>query len=105
MPELPEVETVMRGLAARLEGRVIRAAQVNRADLRWMIPRGLAAALAGVRVIGFRRRGKYILMRLDTGNSLLLHLGMSGRVVIARDESGAKHEHLVLTTGDGWRIA
>jgi formamidopyrimidine-DNA glycosylase len=105
MPELPEVETVMRGLRARLEGRLLRRAQAHRPDLRWPLPEGFAAALTGARVIGFRRRGKYILMRLDGGRSVLLHLGMSGRIVLRpADSAGAGlHEHLVLETDDGWR--
>ena len=82
MPELPEVETVMRGLRARMEGRVIERAEVRRPALRWPLPEGLAARLAGRRVLGFRRRAKYILMRLEGGESLLLHLGMSGRMNI-----------------------
>jgi formamidopyrimidine-DNA glycosylase len=108
MPELPEVETVMRGLAARLEGRVIRRAALARGDLRRVIPAGLAARLTGARVEGFRRRGKYILMRLSGGDSLLLHLGMSGRMAIrpqaATEPDAVKHEHLVMETEDGWRI-
>lgn len=106
MPELPEVETVMRGLAARLEGRVIRRAELRRADLRWALPEGLAARLQGRRVLGFRRRGKYILMRLEGGDSLLLHLGMSGRMVIAERAPAIPipHEHFVLETEDGGRV-
>jgi formamidopyrimidine-DNA glycosylase len=107
MPELPEVETVMRGLAARLDGRVIRKAVLSRGDLRRVIPAGLASRLSGARVAGFRRRGKYILMRLSGGDSLLLHLGMSGRMAIRPSSSGElseKHEHLVIETEDGWRI-
>ena len=107
MPELPEVETVMRGLRERLQGRTIRRAQVNRADLRWPIPPGLETRLSGARVTGFRRRAKYILMRLAGDESLLLHLGMSGRVVLAPPGSNAPppaHEHLVLETDDGWRL-
>ena len=105
MPELPEVETVMRGLRARLQGRVIVRADVNRPDLRWTLPHGLAARLTGARVEGFRRRGKYILMRLDGGVSVLLHLGMSGRIVIGRAQPNVTppHEHLTLVTDDGWR--
>lgn len=106
MPELPEVETVMRGLAARLQGRRIARAQAMRADLRWALPPGLGTRLTGARVEGFRRRAKYILMRLDGGDSMLLHLGMSGRMAI--DEIGAApvaHEHLVIETADGGRIA
>jgi len=110
MPELPEVETVMRGLAARLQGRVIRSAELRRPDLRWAVPAGFAARLAGARVESFRRRGKYILMRLSGGDSVILHLGMSGRMNIA---AGAPpfaalptlHEHLVLTTDQDVRIA
>jgi len=107
MPELPEVETVMRGLAARLEGRRIVRATMNRADLRWPVPAGLAAALTGASVTSFARRGKYILMRLGGGDSLLLHLGMSGRMVITPPGPAVPvpHEHFVLHTDDDWRIA
>ncbi len=106
MPELPEVETVMRGLRARLEGRRIVTALVNRPDMRWALPPNLAARLAGARVTGFRRRAKYILMRLDGGDSVLLHLGMSGRMVLgpANPDSVTPHEHIVLQTDDGWRV-
>ena len=92
----------MRGLDARLTGRVIRAATLRRPDLRWPIPPGFAEALTGTRVLGFRRRGKFMLMRLDTGISVLIHLGMSGRMVI--DAPFAPHEHLTLETDDGARI-
>jgi formamidopyrimidine-DNA glycosylase len=106
MPELPEVETVMRGLQTCLEGRVITRAVANRADLRWALPEGLARRLTGARISGFRRRGKYILMRLAGGCSVLLHLGMSGRIVIgrARPNQPTLHEHLVLETDDGTRV-
>ncbi len=106
MPELPEVETVMRGLRARLEGRVIARARIGRPDLRWPLPPGLGQRLTGARVLGFRRRAKYILMRLDRGESLLVHLGMSGRMLIAPDSDAAPaaHEHVTLTTDDGWRV-
>ncbi len=107
MPELPEVETVMRALRTRLEGRVIVRAQVNRggpavADPAWP---GTPAHRRPRRE--FRRRAKYILMRLAGGDSLLLHLGMSGRVVLAPIGSNAPpppHEHLALQTDDGWRL-
>ncbi len=106
MPELPEVETVMRGLQSRLEGRRIVSAVAHRPDLRWKLPPGLAKRLTGARVIGFRRSGKYILMRLDGGDSVLLHLGMSGRMVLTplRPNQPTLHEHLVLETDDGWRV-
>lgn len=101
MPELPEVETVMRGLDAKLTRRVIAAA-LHRPDLRWPIPAGFASALTGTTVTGFRRRGKYIFMRLNTGVSVLIHLGMSGRMLI--DAPPTLHEHLTLHTHDGTRI-
>jgi formamidopyrimidine-DNA glycosylase len=106
MPELPEVETVMRGLRQRLEGRIIVHAIAHRPDLRWPLPQDLAQRLTGARVTGFRRRGKYILMRLAGGSSVLLHLGMSGRMVLgpARPNQPTLHEHLVLETDDGWRL-
>ena len=106
MPELPEVETVMRGLRQRLEGRLIVRATAHRPDLRWPLPPDLQHRLTGARVTGFRRRGKYILMRLSGGESVLLHLGMSGRVVLTplRPNMPTPHEHLVLETDDGWRL-
>ena len=108
MPELPEVETVMRGLAARLTGRVLTRAELRRADLRWPLPPGMAARLTGARVLSFRRRGKYFFARLDTGESLLVHLGMSGRMTVSPVTDTpipVAHEHVVLTTDDGWRAA
>jgi formamidopyrimidine-DNA glycosylase len=106
MPELPEVETVMRGLRAALEGRRIVRAAAHRADLRWALPPGLARRLTGARVLSFRRRGKYILMRLDGGDSVLLHLGMSGRMLVekAGRNEVTLHEHLVMETDEGWRV-
>jgi formamidopyrimidine-DNA glycosylase len=107
MPELPEVETVMRGLQARLQGRVLARAAINRADLRWVLPVGLAARLQGARVESFRRRGKYFFMRLSGGDSLLIHLGMSGRMTVAPEGPvlPTAHEHMVLVTDDGWRVS
>ncbi len=102
MPELPEVETVMRGLDARLTGHVISRATLHRPDLRWPIPPEFAATLTGAKVLGFRRRGKFLLMRLDRGVSVLIHLGMSGRMLF--DAPAAKHEHLTLEMDDGTRL-
>ncbi len=110
MPELPEVETVMRGLAARMQGQVISHAALHRADLRWPFPTGLTQAMTGARVIGFRRRAKYMLMRLDTGRSVMIHLGMSGRMLImppSEDREPAarpQHEHMSLLLQNGWRF-
>lgn len=107
MPELPEVETVMRGLAKVLDGQVLTSAQVNREGLRWPFPPGLAERLTGARVLGFRRRAKYMLMRLEGGTSVLIHLGMSGRMIISPagvNTPPPKHEHLVMITGAGQRV-
>jgi formamidopyrimidine-DNA glycosylase len=106
MPELPEVETVMRGLQARLSGRTIARASVQRAGMRFPFPEGLAARLAGARVIGFRRRGKYIFMRLAGETSVLIHLGMSGRLLLGPAGAGDRpaHEHVTLETDDGWQV-
>jgi formamidopyrimidine-DNA glycosylase len=102
MPELPEVETVMRGLDGRLTGRVIARATLNRPNLRWVIPPELPAVLTGALVLGFRRRGKYFFMRVNSGCSVLIHLGMSGRMVI--DAPFALHEHFTIETADGGRV-
>ncbi len=106
MPELPEVETVMRGLRARLEGHRIVHVAVNRPDMRWPLPKGLAERLTGATVLSFRRRAKYILMRISGGDSVLIHLGMSGRIVLTPGAPNAAvaHEHLVLETDNGWRM-
>jgi formamidopyrimidine-DNA glycosylase len=106
MPELPEVETVMRGMQARLQNRRIVYARANRADLRWPLPADLEPRLTGAQVLGFRRRGKYILMRLAGGVSVLIHLGMSGRIALTKAGSNQPvlHEHLVLETDEGWRV-
>lgn len=114
MPELPEVETVRRGLLPVMEGAVIREAAVNRPDLRWPLPERLARRLTGRRVLALRRRSKYILADLDGGETLLIHLGMSGRLLISGHRIGAfrheiaaaaKHDHVVLDMEDGTRIA
>lgn len=117
MPELPEVETVRRGLAPVMEGRVIARAETRRPDLRWPFPDAMAARLTDARVLRLRRRSKYILADLDSGETLLVHLGMSGRMVV----SGAKgpevpgvfhhdhpplerHDHVVLEMEGGARV-
>ena len=104
MPELPEVETVMRGMRLHLDGRTIARVTVRREGMRTPFPPDLARRLEGARVRGFARRGKYILMRLDTGESMLLHLGMSGRVLLSlpgKAPAPDRHEHLSFETTDG----
>lgn len=107
MPELPEVETVMRGLATRLEGRRLAEVTARRPDLRWPLPERFADRLTGRRVIGLRRRAKYILVDLDdrdgVGESWMIHLGMSGRMLISDGPKPAleAHDHVVLRTDEG----
>src|SRR5256714_8464353 len=102
MPELPEVGTVRRGLARGMSGRRIVQAELRRPDLRRPFPPMLAERLDGALIGALARRGKYILIELDETGLLLLHLGMSGRI-IAGDANGAdaKHDHVVLTLDDG----
>lgn len=102
MPELPEVETVMRGLDACLTGQRIKHAALYRADIRFPVPPELPRVLTGATVLGFRRRGKFMLMRLDNGWSVLIHLGMSGRMLIGAPP--AVHEHLTIETENGARV-
>src|ERR1700690_1752571 len=78
MPELPEVETVRRGLAPAMEGARFSEVEVRRPDLRWPLPRNFARRLEGSTVTGLGRRAKYLLADLSTGDVLLMHLGMSG---------------------------
>jgi formamidopyrimidine-DNA glycosylase len=103
MPELPEVETVCRGLAKTLTGARITEMHQHRADLRMALPQNLPARLKGRRVEAIRRRAKYILIDLDNGESLLMHLGMSGRMVLAANDikPAAKHDHLVFHFDNG----
>src|SRR6202011_995631 len=102
MPELPEVETVRRGLALKMSGRRIMQAELRRPNLRRPFPPMLAERLDGARIGALGRRGKYILIELDEDGILLLHLGMSGRVTASRpDVPEARHDHVVLTLDDG----
>ena len=102
MPELPEVETVRRGLALKMSGRHILQAELRRPDLRRPFPPALAARLDGAQIGALRRRGKYILIELDSDGLLLLHLGMSGRVTAGSAElPDTPHDHVVLRLDDG----
>jgi formamidopyrimidine-DNA glycosylase len=102
MPELPEVETIRRGLALRMTGRHIVRAELRRPDLRRPFPPGLGQRLDGARIGALTRRGKYILIELDDSGSLLLHLGMSGRITAGTVAAPPEpHDHVVLTLDDG----
>ena len=104
MPELPEVETTVRGLARVLEGQCLARVQANRADLRRPFPPDLVQTLTGARVSALGRRAKYGLIHTDRGQTLVFHLGMSGRWRIdpaAHD----KHDHFVLETESGHVLA
>lgn len=119
MPELPEVETVRRGLEPVMAGHLIVRADVRRPDLRWPFPARMAERLTGQRVERLRRRSKYILCDLGSDETLIIHLGMSGRMTIApapgdRSEilgefrhlhpAPEKHDHVVFDMEDGARI-
>ncbi|WP_284179450.1 bifunctional DNA-formamidopyrimidine glycosylase/DNA-(apurinic or apyrimidinic site) lyase [Rhabdaerophilum sp. SD176] len=84
MPELPEVETVRRGLAPHLDGALIETLVLNRADLRFPFPSDLVQRVSGRRVLTLGRRAKYLLIPLNSGETLILHLGMSGRMIVER---------------------
>lgn len=118
MPELPEVETVRRGLEPHISGFMIVRADIRRPDLRWPFPEKMGERLEGTKVLRLRRRSKYILCDLDSGETLLIHLGMSGRMVIHQGQNEhdmlgkyhhlhpalEKHDHVVLDMSSGSRI-
>jgi formamidopyrimidine-DNA glycosylase len=104
MPELPEVETTVRGLAPVLEGHRLTLVEPRRADLRRPIPPDLRQRMTGARVTGLSRRAKYGLIGTDRGDTLIFHLGMSGRWRVDPEELG-KHDHLVLETDEGRRLS
>ncbi|TKW66351.1 MAG: bifunctional DNA-formamidopyrimidine glycosylase/DNA-(apurinic or apyrimidinic site) lyase [Paracoccus denitrificans] len=113
MPELPEVETVRRGLQPHLEGQRIARLTLNRDGLRWKFPPDLVQVATGATVTGLRRRSKYVLLDLDRAASILIHLGMSGRMVIEGASLGEfhrdpailpQHDHVVMETDAGTRI-
>jgi formamidopyrimidine-DNA glycosylase len=120
MPELPEVETVRRGLQPVMEGARFTRVEARRGDLRWPLPKDFAARLEGTTVAGLGRRAKYLLADLSSGDVLLMHLGMSGSFRVAhphakgaeatpggyhRDRSkDAAHDHVVFHMSSGARI-
>ena len=103
MPELPEVETTVRGLAPVLEGRRIASIELRREDLRRPFPLDLRQRLTGARVIGLGRRAKYGLIETDRGDTLVFHLGMSGSWRVDPSEIGL-HDHVTIETDEGRRV-
>ena len=103
MPELPEVETVRRGLEGRIVGKRIAHAEARRPTLRIPLPENFAARMTGRRFERLERRGKYILAYLDDGAVLIIHLGMSGRITLqgAGAEPAGRHDHVVFRMEDG----
>jgi formamidopyrimidine-DNA glycosylase len=109
MPELPEVETVRRGLVPKLVGRRIVRLVQRRRDLRVPLPARFAQRVEGRTILGIDRRAKYLLLRLDDGNTLIAHLGMSGRMTLHDAASAAehpfeRHDHVVIDTDEGWQV-
>jgi len=103
MPELPEVETTVRGLERVLQGRRITRVEARRADLRRSFPEDLGQRLTGAKVTGLGRRAKYGLIHTDRDDTMIFHLGMSGSWRIDHAELG-KHDHLLLETDEGKRL-
>ncbi len=101
MPELPEVETVRRGLLSAFEGHRFRRVEARRSDLRIPFPLNFAGRLEGRRVLQLKRRAKYILAELDNGETLVIHLGMSGRIRLFNSKDSANlgpHDHVYMET-------
>ncbi|MGB0843422.1 MAG: bifunctional DNA-formamidopyrimidine glycosylase/DNA-(apurinic or apyrimidinic site) lyase [Alphaproteobacteria bacterium] len=106
MPELPEVETVMRGLEPVLTSASFSTIIQRRPNLRYPIPDNFVERLKNQQVLNLQRRAKYILIRMSSGESMLIHLGMSGRVTISKDlgQDFEKHDHLIFETDNGHQI-
>lgn len=111
MPELPEVETVVRGLRPYLSGQKIVAAQVFSAKVRIPVPKTLAKNLAGARILGVERRAKYIYVHLESGMTMVIHLGMTGSVIMTKGARktnasfvAGRHDHLWFSLEDGTEI-
>lgn len=97
MPELPEVETAKNGITPALHNHTIESAQINRQNLRTPFPEKMKERLEGKKCINLRRRGKYIWIDLDSHETLVIHLGMSGSLTINKDDH-SKHDHVVFIT-------
>ncbi|MDI2113776.1 bifunctional DNA-formamidopyrimidine glycosylase/DNA-(apurinic or apyrimidinic site) lyase [Commensalibacter nepenthis] len=108
MPELPEIETIKRGLENNLINQTILSVQCHRDTLRLPIPKDLDRMITHTKIIHFTRRGKYILIGLNNQQTILVHLGMSGKMIVRpniKDEPIIKHEHFTLVTKEGQRLS
>lgn len=104
MPELPEVETVVRGLTPVWQGRRFTRVEARRPDLRFPLPEDLGQRLVGARVTGLGRRAKYGLVHTDRGDTMIFHLGMSGKMRLDPPQI-EKHDHVIFETDDGQVVA
>src|SRR5262245_55442417 len=106
MPELPEVETIRRGLLPVMKGKRIARVEARRPDLRIPLPRDLMRRLEAQHVDEIGRRAKYLLIELGSGDVCVVHLGMSGRLFIERDRArpADAHDHVTITMDDGMRV-
>jgi formamidopyrimidine-DNA glycosylase len=116
MPELPEVETVRRGLAPAMRGARIDKVELRRADIRFPFPPAFAKRLTGQRIVEVKRRAKYLLFQLDGGETLIAHLGMSGSFRMEKTAASTpgkfhherskdpKHDHVILILDNGWVV-
>ena len=103
MPELPEVETVVRGIAPHLKKHRITRVELRRPDLRMPFPAGFKKRLEGAAITTISRRAKYILIGLDTAETLVIHLGMSGSLMF-REQPFKKHDHVIFTLDNGKKL-
>jgi formamidopyrimidine-DNA glycosylase len=116
MPELPEVETVRRGLTPAMLGARIDKVELRRADIRFPFPPAFAKRLTGQRIVDVKRRAKYLLFQLDGGDTLIAHLGMSGSFRMEKTavstlgkfhherSKDPKHDHVILDLDNGWVV-
>jgi formamidopyrimidine-DNA glycosylase len=117
MPELPEVETIRQGLIRCMVGHRLAKVDQRRADLRFPLPKDFARRVTGRTVTSIDRRAKYLLLHLDDGMVLMIHLGMSGRIVVGKEGAGKTvgefhratggrdvHDHVVFTTDQGYTV-
>lgn len=102
MPELPEVETIRRGIEPHVIGRRVSGVVVRERRLRWPVPADIESRLLGRRIEAATRRAKYLVLHLDNGDRLLIHMGMSGRLwVLDAQEPLVKHDHLDIVLDSG----